>query len=52
MKRKGTYGLLVLAVLLFTSCMVGKKYEKPTTPQVLTIRMLTKLGYVISGYMV
>ena len=32
MKRKGTYGLLVLAVLLFASCMVGKKYEKPTTP--------------------
>ncbi len=36
MKRKGTYGLMILAVLLFTGCMVGKKYEKPPTPAGIT----------------
>ena len=42
MKRKGTYGLLVLAVLLFASCMVGKKYEKPATPSGITYPNATK----------
>ena len=32
MKSRLTYGLLVLTVLMFSSCMVGKKYEKPATP--------------------
>jgi len=36
MKRKGTYGLLVLVVLLITSCMVGKKYNRPATPSGIT----------------
>ena len=43
MKRKGTYGLLVVAVLLFASCMVGKKYEKPTTPSGITYPNATKM---------
>src|SRR5712675_879031 len=29
MTRKATYGLLALSMVLFTSCMVGKKYSRP-----------------------
>jgi len=36
MKRKGTYGLLVLVMILFTGCMVGKKYNRPATPENIT----------------
>jgi outer membrane protein, multidrug efflux system len=43
MNRKRTYGLLVLAVLLFTSCMVGKKYERPATPANITYPDATKM---------
>jgi multidrug efflux system outer membrane protein len=32
MNRKGRYVLLVLSIILFTGCMVGKKYTKPTVP--------------------
>jgi outer membrane protein, multidrug efflux system len=36
MNRKGIYGLVVVSFLLCTSCMVGKKYQKPTVPPNIT----------------
>lgn len=36
MSRKGIYGLAIVSFLLFTSCMVGKKYQKPTVPPDIT----------------
>ncbi len=42
MKRKGTYGLFVIAIILFTSCMVGKKYNRPATPSNITYPNATK----------
>jgi len=32
MIRKVIYGLLILSMVIFTSCMVGKKYNRPATP--------------------
>jgi len=43
MKRKGIYGLLVMAVFLFTSCMVGKKYNRPAAPSGITYPDATKM---------
>src|ERR1700733_6487054 len=43
MKRKGTYGLLLFTVLIFASCMVGKKYERPATPTGITYPDATKM---------
>jgi multidrug efflux system outer membrane protein len=43
MKRKATYGLLVLSIILFTSCMVGKKYSRPATPSGITYPDATKM---------
>ena len=43
MKRKGTYGLLVLVMILFTGCMVGKKYERPATPENITYTDATNM---------
>ena len=43
MKRKEIYGLLVLLGLLFTSCMVGKKYNRPATPANVTYPDATKM---------
>ena len=43
MKRKGTYGLLVMAVFLFTGCMVGKKYNRPATTSGITYPDATRM---------
>src|SRR5580765_5501972 len=42
MNRKGTYSLLLLSVLLFAGCMVGKKYTRPATPENITYPDATK----------
>jgi len=42
MKSKVTYGLLVTAIVLFTSCSVGKKYERPPTRSDITYPSATK----------
>jgi outer membrane protein, multidrug efflux system len=42
MNRKRTYGLLVLTITLFTSCMVGKKYNRPAVPADIVYPAATK----------
>lgn len=42
MNRKRTYGLLVLTITLFTSCMVGKKYNRPAVPTDIVYPAATK----------
>ena len=42
MKRKQTYLILILGMLIFTGCMVGKKYERPPEPTHIEYPNLTK----------
>jgi outer membrane protein, multidrug efflux system len=42
MNRKRIYGFLVLMVILFTSCMVGKKYNRPAVPEGIVYPAATK----------
>ncbi|HEY2348251.1 MAG TPA: efflux transporter outer membrane subunit [Puia sp.] len=42
MKRKGIYSLLVLSLIFFSGCMVGKKYNRPATPSNITYPDATK----------
>jgi multidrug efflux system outer membrane protein len=42
MNRKGKYGLVIMSIVLFASCMVGKKYNRPATPANITYPDATK----------
>jgi multidrug efflux system outer membrane protein len=42
MKRKGIYSLLALSLIFLSSCMVGKKYNRPATPSNITYPDATK----------
>src|SRR4051794_19951472 len=42
MKRKVVYFLLGVSTILFSSCMVGKKYNRPSTPSNIVYPDLTK----------
>ena len=49
MNRKGRYGLLVLSIILFTGCMVGKKYNKPDCARRYCVSECNKDRYFNAG---